>query len=351
MNAQVNYFDDSGTAVGIPKGTTNYNPADPFRSLISPNKGLTFPTSQNIKLQAREENFSATQLGNTTHIYTSPWYQDIQNLANYFADWSCEYKINEGPVLLITVQIPWGTISQQDFYLSDFANERWEIVPNTDQKSIITNGILANPFLPPTANGNYVVLPDVLKVAVQRAYENKATTITVPSGSYGTSLAPFIPYAQRILNYARGDIQAVPSYTQTLKRSAVIDRRNTNRAFQKAADQTREQLNAQGTINFIYSTKGLINAYEIQQDSVAQFLYPSYKKQITVIGIEPVQYYAYAGWLVKPPIATFITPNKVQLTQEFLWNEWIGGLDYSFSPVDDFPLIINPSASPTGFMP
>lgn len=329
----------------------NYIQSDPFYNLVSPNKGLKFPQSQYIYLAPREVNFQPNTLGNTQHIYQSPTYSDINSLADYFADWGCAYTIKEGPAHTITVQIPWDTVSSQDFYLSNYVSEQWELIPNQDQKSILTNGILANPFNPPTTTGNYVVLPDVLKVGVQRAFENKALTITIPPSSFSSSLAPFIPYAKQTLNYLRGGIEGVPSYTQTLKRTAVVDKRNTNRAFQKAADVTQRSLNAAGTINYVLSTRDMVNRYEVPLDTVAQFMMPSYRKLITVTGQEPTNYWSYAGWVVKPPHFQFITRNKVQITQEFLWNEWIQGLYYILSPATDFVYVANPSSNPNGSAP
>lgn len=349
-NAITYYVGNQVYSVNV--GNANYIQQDPFLTLTSPNKGLSFPYSTTITLSSRRVNYQPTTLGTTTHVYYSPQYQDIIGLSNYFADWGCAYDTTEGPTHVISVQIPWDTISGEDFTVSQFASEQWELVPNTEQKSIIVNGLLTNPFVQPSVQNNYVAFPDVLKVGIQTAFENKQSIITIPATSTGSAaqLAPFLPYAQQVLNYMRGGIEGVPSYTQTLKRTAVIDSRNSNGAFQTAADNQRNSLNANGSVNFILSTADLQNQYEVQ-NAVMPFMYPSYRKQITITGLEPAQYYSYAGWLVKPPLFQFITRNKVQLTQEFIWNEWIGGLYYINSSPNSFPLVVSPSNSPSGFMP
>lgn len=346
----VGRYHDSTGQTNLDNAAGDFIQEDPFLSLVSPNKGLAFPNSTYIKLEPRTAEFSPTTLGNTKHVYTSPYYEDINALAEYFADWSCHYKAVEGPLHLIEVDIPWDTINFTDFTVSEFVSEQWEILPNVDTKALAVNGLLANPFLPPSATGNYIVLPDVMKIAVQNAFDNKyALTLpaTVPMSG---SLAPFLPYAQQILNYMRGGVQGVPSVTQTVKRTAIVDVRNTNGAFQKVVDAERASLNAEGTVNFIISTDDLVSGYDVQS-STAALLYPSYCKQITVTGLEASQYYAHAGWLVTPPTSKFITPNKVQFEQHFVWNEYLAGMYYIKSSIGSFPLVANAASNPNGFIP
>lgn len=346
----ITYYDGPNGLTTINTTDGDYIQIDPFRSLNSPNLALQFPQSTYIKLHARTSEFSPTTLGNTKHTYESIYYADIIGLANYFADWNCTYKITEGSQLLIEVDVPWDTIANTDFTVSDFVTEQWEIVPTQDIKPLPVNGILANPFSPPSFQGNYIVLPDVMKIAVQNAYDNKFALTIPPNTPQSNSLAPFLPYAQQILNYQRGGVDGVPSYTQALKRTAVVDVRNTNRAFQKTVDFERAAINAEGTVNFMISTFDLTNGYEVTEQ-VAENLNPSYTKQVTVTGLEANQYYAYAGWLVNPPIIKFITPNKVQYEQHFLWNEFLAGLYYIKSTPASFPLVASAASNPNGFIP
>jgi hypothetical protein len=352
MTTAIKYYDAPNGFTTIDYASGNYIQIDPFLTLVSPNKSLAFPgnASTYIKLHARTVEFSPTTLGSSKHVYTSIYYQDIIALANYFADWSCTYKIQEGSELAIEVDIPWDTVSSQDFTVSEFVSEQWEIIPNSDVKPLAVNGLLANPFLPPASTGNYIVLPDIMKIAVQNAYDNKFALTLPPNTVSSASLAPFLPYAQQILNYMRGGVEGVPSFTQTLKRTAVVDVRNTNRAFQKDVDFQRKSLNAEGTANFLLSTADLVNGYSVQA-TTADALYPSYCKQVTVTGLEAFQYYAYAGWLINPPHSKFITPNKIQLEQHFTWNEYLAGMYYIYSNPGAFPLVASAASNPQGFIP
>ncbi len=347
MANDIIYYDSNGSVVQN-RTDGNYLLSDPFVSLSSPNLGLSFPNSTHIRLAPRNADFSPTTLGNTKHVYTSPYSSDIIQLARYFADWSCAYKTIEGSLYVIEVDVPWDTITNTDFNISEFVSEQWEIIPSSNVKPLAVNGILTNPFNPPNFIGNYVILPDILKIAVQQAYDNKFA-FTLPTTITG-SLSSFIPYAQQILNYMRGGVEGVPSFTQTLKRTAIVDVRNVNRAFQKSVDFQRASLNAEGTINYMLSTNDLINGYSVQS-STAQMLNPSYSKKITITGIEPTQYYAYAGWLITPPTAKFITPNKVQYEQLFTWDEYLGGLYYIHSNPNQFQLAASAASNPNGYAP
>ena len=334
------------TSIYYPNGVshienTSYLAPDPFASLPSPNLGLSFPNSNLIKLSARKVSYQISTLGQTTQTYTSPNYADMTALANYFADWSCNYEIQEGPIHTFIATAPWDTMTNADFNVSLYASEQWELVPTMDVKPLYANGLLANSFLPPTAGGNYTILPVPVQLAVQNSIENK-TIVNIISGSY----APFNAVAQQVQQYIRMGVEGVPSYTQTLKRTAVIDKNNRNNAFNLAADYEYKSLNAQGTSNFILSTNDLINKYYVPHDTVAKFMYPSYLK-LSNPRIDVFQWSSYAGWLVKPPSFQFISRNKVQLTQEFAWNEYLEGIYYIGSQESDFVQVVTPTNSPT----
>src|SRR6185312_2303402 len=158
MSVASYYHDSTGETV-INTTDGNFIQQDPFRSLTSPNKGLGFPSSTYIKLLPRTTEFSPTTLGNSKHIYESPYYEDIIALSEYFVDWSCTTKVVEGAVHTIEIDIPWDTITSADFTVSEFVSEQWEILPNSDIKPLPVNGLLADPFSPPSATGNYIVLP------------------------------------------------------------------------------------------------------------------------------------------------------------------------------------------------
>jgi hypothetical protein len=336
-------------------GFGNYISADPFLTLLSPNYKYPFPSASTIILEARSVSFTPNALGTTTHIYKSPIYSDITALANYFADWGCSYTIQEGPVHSINVQAPWDTMTNEDFDISLYASDQWELIPQEGVRNIIHNGLIANPFTYPSTAGNFVQLPLPLQGVVQYAQQNNLGYLpttgssSLPSGS--ASIAPFLPYASLTLALLRAGVQGAPSYTQILKRTAVTDFNNVAGAFELEMDNQAREINNQGSVNFILSTPDMLASYPIPQDRAGKFMLPSYSKKLAVQGVDTTTYHVYAGWLVKPPILQFIGRNKVQITQEFIWDEWVGNLYYIDSNIEDFPLVNSVSATPDTLVP
>ena len=319
---------------------------DKFRSTPSPYMGYSFPSSSYILLQARQVSFANNTLGSSTHIYTSPVYTDITNLAKYFADWCCSYTIQEGAVHTITVSVPWDTMTETDWNISLFASEQWELVPSQGSKELKHSGLIGFPFQSIGSQASQLTLiPDYMKVAIDQAKKND-TQLTVNSNGLTsaqvTEINKYLPCAQQILLYNRMGVEGIPMYTQTLKRTAVIDKRNKNNAFNLAADNVQNSNSNLGSINYLLSTQSLISSYQLPIDGVGKFLLPSYMKKLYVTSVDTLQIWSYAGWLVRPPSFQFIGKNKVQLTQEFVWNEYLGGLYYIQSPISDFPEVYIP---------
>lgn len=322
------------------------NQIDQFRSLASPYMGISFPTSTAILLQSRQVSYAPNTLGSTTQVYSSPKYDDMIALARYFADWSCSYTIQEGPIHTMTVVCPWDTVTSQDWFTSLYASEQWELVPNQSMKELKHAGIIWDAFQPiGSSAANYQIIPAYLKTAVDQAKKND-TLLSLNSSNLTaaqiTNLNKYMPTAEVILLYNRMGVEGVPQYTQTLKRTAVIDKRNKNQAFNMAADTVQNSNSNIGSINYIISTKSLKDSYCLPNDGVGQFLLPSYMKRNYITNTDTIEVYSYAGWLVKPPIFQFIGRNKVQLTQEFVWDEWLGGLYYIQSPSSNFPEVYTP---------
>lgn len=325
-----------------------YNQPDPFLYTPSPNESYSFPQSNTILFGPRVEDFQNTTLGETTMKYASRYITDIRGLTKYYGDWGASWQIRGGAMYEIDVHVPFGVMSFEDWQIPLAASENWEIQPQQQDKSLVVNGVLASSFTPASVAGGYIILPAPMQVAVNTALTNNLYTLSSPSGSLA-QYADWIGPAQMILNYARAGITSIQSYTQVLKRSAVIDRNNSNQLFQTAADIEQKTLNAQGNVNVVYSTPDLILNYGIPQDTVAKFMYPSYSKQMNVATYDPFVMTSYAGWLAGPITAQFITRTKVQLSQYFYWNEWAGHIYYINSSQGDFPLNIIASANPSTF--
>ena len=328
-------------------GSDTYAQVDPFQLLLSPNKALSFPKSSAIVLQPRSVSFTPNALGVTQHIYSSPNYADIVALANYFADWACSYTIQEGPVHVITVSAPWDTIAEEDFTISPYAAEQFELVPNQGTKSLLYTGVMANPFWPITTPGNLVPLPIAVQGAITNALANNQPGFTMPTGSASllTASAACAAEAQQVFQYMKAGIEGVPSYTQTLKRTAVIDVNNASGAFQTEVDDYTRLMQTSGSYNYVMSTPNMLRAYAIPANTVAKFMQPSFSMKYGIVGVDAFVYNVYAGWLVKPPVVMFIGRNKLQVTQEFVWDAWASGLYFIGSPASDFPLIYDATAA------
>jgi len=349
----LNYHGAGGSFVDA-QGTDTYVNVDPFETLLSPNLALAFPDSAYITLSSREVSFAPNTLGQTNHTYTSPNYVDITALARYFADWSASYTIKEGPLHTITVSVAWDTLTEEDWFISSFASTQWELVPNVGTKSLLYTGLITNPF-GPISDANLIPLPVAIQGAMTNAITNNQAQFLFTSGSPAllAAYASCSKAAQQTFQYLRAGIEGVPSYTHTLKRTAVVDIRNATGAFQEVVDEFTAVMQTSGSYNFVFSTKALVNTYMKVADGapippVVEFMLPSYSKVYGIVGVDNCTYSVYAGWLIKPVAIAFVGRNKIQLTQEFLWDEWAAGLYFVSGLVADFPVIYNASNAING---
>ena len=259
----INWFNNSGD-VHLYSGSNNYLAQDPFLTKLSPEKALSCPLnySTTIVVGPRSVDFTPNTLGTTKHTYVSPLVSDMKSLAAYFADFGFHYHIDEGQVYTMTVDVAWDDITEQDYTISEYVSEQWEIVPVEGSKNLIYNGLLVNPFQPATYTGNYAILPLSLQSAVQRAQRTGGNYLNITGSLTSAELnqyKDYIPMANTMLQYLKIGIEGVPQYTQQLKRTAVVDINNTQGAFQKEADNYQNELNDQGTINYLLSRSSMFS--------------------------------------------------------------------------------------------
>lgn len=343
MANDLNYH-GSGGPITDNSGSATYSTPNPFLTITTPG-GLSFPLAATIIAAPRSVSFTANTLGQTATEFSTPLYDDLNSLADYFSDLGYSYTIQEGPIHTFIVTVPFDTITDEDFYETLYDSTTWEIVPNVGQKSLLYQGILSNPFQP-GGGTNQIILPVAIQGAMANALANNLPAFTVPTdnpaiaNAYASSSAA----ANQIFQYLRAGIEGVPSYTTTLKRTAVVDVQNKVGAFQLAIDQTTALLQTSGSYNYTIATSDLVTQYSVTP-TVAAFLLPSYSKIYGIVGIDPYTYSVYASWLIKPPSVAFIGQNKVQLTQEFVWDEWAAGLYTILSNSSKFPVIYNATAA------
>lgn len=305
-----------------------YGGVTPYRD--DPAEGLPgWPGLNGAILQSRKMNFTLTNLGTTTKVYTCGVKSSIVALAHFYADYGATIDIEEGPVYKLTVNLPYDEFSGLDADPSNYA--LWEVIPNSAERDIFEVGI----FSPTTQGGqisNYrQKVNNTIKGAIEQASKNPMMTVNLTVKPEWAS-SQYV--AENFLALKRLKADGVQAFTQTLRRTIVINTRNNN-----AYDPISE--NASGNISPLICKNDIIALYSVPYNIQIHML-PSYARQRSVTGQDSVVLAALGGYLVKKPTYQQVTPNKIQLTQEFIWDEWLDSLyrpwdgDYSKFPPTSF---------------
>jgi hypothetical protein len=283
-------------------------------------------------LESRRVSFQSSALGNTTKVYKTADLQDVQDLVKYYADFGFSYEIVTGqnPFIALTVNVPYDEITNEDWNIALSATENWEIIPNSGIKDISSTAFITNAFTTPSAGptpgiGSQFYFPEEWKQSINASYNESGKSGVVTSVDIPLSAsAAYQPYANTILALKNSKVEGVPVFGHTLKRTAVIDKWNTNKAFQTAADTfIKEQMWSEGSTNFCYSKAALIANYDIPE-TVSSFLIDGYSKPLITSGSTgAVNIRKYGSYLIKPPTLQFIGINKLQITQEYVFDEWV----------------------------
>lgn len=299
---------DTGAVV---HGGPNFFVDDPARSLPG------FPSTGAV-LQSRKVNFTLTNLGTTTKKYTSGAKSDIIALAQFYANYGATIDIEEGPVYQITIGLPYDEFAYLDEDPTKYA--LWEVIPNAIERDIFEVGI----FSPDVQNGPIVqyrrTVNNTIKGAIEQAYKNPMMTVNLIQNKAWAG-SQYI--AENFLALKRLKADAVQGFTQTLKRTLII-----NTLASQAYDPISE--GNPGLVNPVVSAGNLISLYNIPLNIQVHML-PSYSRQRSVSGQDSVTLVGLAGYLVKKPTYQQVTPNKIQLTQEFVWDEWLDSLYYPYN--------------------
>lgn len=274
----------------------------------------------NAVLQSRKMNFTLTNLGTTTKVYTGAIKADIVALANFYAYYGATIDIEEGPVYKLTVNLPYDEFAGLDDDPTKFA--LWEVVPNMAERDIFEVGIYS-----PTVQGGQIsvkriTLNNTIKGAIDQAARNPMMTVNLTPG--GPEWGKWTYVAQNYLALRRLKANGVMSFTQTVRRSLMLQ--VTNNKFYDPISEAA----GNAKVSPLVCTNDLIRLYSIPLN-IQNHLLPSYAIKKTVTGEDGVDLFALAGYLVKKPTYQQVTPNKIQMTQEFVWDEW---LDSLYRPYD-----------------
>lgn len=273
------------------------------------------------KLQSRKSNFTFTNLGTTVKRYAGITTKaDMIRLAEFYVNTrAATVDCEEGPTYAITVNLPYDEITNLDADPTRYT--LWEVTPNAAERDIFEVGI----FSPTVQNGQIsstrLVVNNTIKGAIEQAYKNPLQTINLTVQPAWAS-AQYL--AENYLALKRLKADGVSGFTQTVKRTVVI-----NTLFNDAFDPIAENP-ANGNVNPLIATPDLIAQYNVPEN-IQIHLLPSYARPKTVSGQDAVTLNILAGYLIKKPTYQQVTPNKIQLTQEFVWDEW---LDSHYRPWD-----------------
>lgn len=277
-----------------------------------------FPNTDAI-LQSRKSSFSPSSLGSTVKVYSSTTKASIIALGTFYAGWGATYEIEEGPIYKITVTLPYDEFTNVDQYPLNWAF--WEIIPNQIDRSIFDVGI----YSPSVSGGQISSTRQKInleqKAAVDYAAKNPTLTVnlSVKNDPDWTS-KQYI--AQNFLALSRLKADSMMAFTQTLKRSVILNAKSS-----QIVDPI-QNTNAYG--NFVVAKNDLISLFNIPI-GISPYMRDSYSRLRTIQGQDGVTLVGLAGYLVKPPTLQLISPNKIQLTQEFVWDEWLDSLYYPYN--------------------
>lgn len=295
------------------------------QALVSGNKGTYIEDPATLlvgwpgttsTLCSRKSTFTTNTLGTTTKVYRNSDYGDIVILAQFYASYGATVDIEEGPTYTLTVTLPYDEIANLDSDPTIYA--LWEIVPNSIERSIFDIGIYSPDSIGGVIANERRIINNEIKAAVEYASRNPATTVNLIRNSAYASQQYL---AQNYLALTRLKAENVLSFTQTLKRSLIIH--NQSQLVADPIDTTGAPV--------VVAKDDLARLYSIPEYVKSRML-SSYGKWKSVKNQDSVELLALAGYLVKPPTQQYVTPNKIQITQEFVWDEW---LDSHYRPYNN----------------
>lgn len=275
-------------------------------------------------LQSRKMNFTLTNLGTTTKIYTGGSYADMHNLADFYINLGATVDMEEGPVYKLTVNLPYDEFFNLDADPLKYA--LWEVTPHAVERDIFDVGIFAPPNAGGVISNTRKTVNNTIKGAIQFAYKNPNLTVDLTVKPEWAAVPGTQYLAENFLALKRLGSDSVQGFTQTVKRTLVVNVKNS-----LAYDPITEGGIPYGrTLNVLLSAGELVNLYNVPPAISVHFM-PSYSRTKTITGQDGVTLVGLAGYLAKRPTYQQVTPNKIQLSQEFVWDEWMDSLYYPYN--------------------
>ena len=306
-----NYVHITNNSLTLGKG----NPNDPLSYVVG------FPSTNAVLQPNRRTTYSPTTLGSTVKSYTGTL-ADIDAIARYAADRGYSFTTENLPanVYKIELTLPYDEITNSDGEAAP--TPTFEIVPTIVARDIFEAGIY-------DVRDNSFTQRYTVPLDVRNSIKAKLKNHNLPLITNETKYGKYRPMAEQFYNLLSVGINTVKANLITVKRSAVYAINNNH---VKNYPQLTDNI-----INPIISNYTLINAFGVTGDAAKQLIssYGLYKTSV-ILG-DVYDSVAYAGYLVGRPTRQYITSTKVQITQEFIFDEWMDGVYPLGSNAMDFP--------------
>ena len=336
----------------MPTPPVLYNATNPPPYYDDPAQNYTtpVPTFPDTWLTNRDVQYNEGVGGLTLKTYQSPTKTNIQAIeAYYINNFSCTTRIVEGgPFYVLTVHLPWDEFQIPDGTPGDsWASEQsiniWEIDGGKITKSILNvpiynnnaEGLTGNGF-----NGGYVDLPATVKATIQNAINNNDTTYPIMPdlSAYST------PQQQVIAQNAQLCFQLMRNGVTSREIDCTILRLTSTYpvGFTAAGSDPYSMQNftsqffspLTNTITpVVLSDTYLISTWNIP-DYIVSSLPSSYIRTISSVSDAFTMTVWGAYKMDGIPKFKYLTPNKCQLSIDFIFNEWETDL---YTPLDNDP--------------
>lgn len=246
-------------------------------------------------------NTRRTFIGSPTEIVAQALF--LQNLGY-------ETEITTGPKYTLTATINVDLVTNPNTSTEPEPTPTWELIPHPMEQSIYECG---RPFV--------AALPSTVKASIETKLKNPQNkSLFVVPIEY--SSAQLIDDAFRIYTMKSLGLDSRRIYTVSLKRSIIVSSRYT-------CNWSLDNVNA------VLTTNKLINDYNVPM--VMRGLLPPAYSAPEVIPIEDktvanrnVVIPFFYGWLEQHPSYQFVSSNKIQISQEWVFNKWVVGSETGY---------------------
>lgn len=241
--------------------------------------------------------------GNTKRTFTGTA-TDINNQALYLQQFGYETEITTGPKWTLVATINIDLATNPESTTEPEPTPTWELVPHALEQNLYEGEL------------GYQ-LPTEVKNTIESKVKNPNdnTKFIVPL-EYARN-ATMVDRACRIYAMKQMGIDSSRIYTIALKRSIIV---SSNYNLNWSIDNT----------NYVLSTNRVVSTYGVP--NVLRSLLPDSSiadQNIPMTSIVANKYIIipfYYGWLEQHPSYQFVGSNRIQISQEWIFNKWVASI-------------------------